>query len=81
MSEHIVDTAEALIRKAMPGEWSVAYKDGVRYVIGYETRIVGEIFQADDAEFIAWCRTGVPALIAQIRSLESRAALDPQETP
>lgn len=77
-----LDAVEAhLIDRSMPGPWRVQYKGDARYVTGDGNRIVGDIFQADDAKFISQSRSLVPALIERIRIAESSRSNTQQLSP
>ncbi len=67
--------AEDLAGKATPGPWREldTPQDTPRYMGAGETNLfMGGILHSCDAAFIAWCRTGVPQLVAAIKELKVR---------
>lgn len=79
MTDNLIAQAEAALDGVTPGNWQAKWPDPYyhRYIASdavttcAETAIARLSMQSEaDARFIAWCRAGVPALIARIRELE-----------
>lgn len=70
MTTEELQAIRELVNKATPGPWTVgATTDGVvpYYVYGVTSRNA-HLFK-EDAEFITWCREGVPKLLDEVERL------------
>lgn len=82
LSDADLDRADELAAKATPGPWQTSYlEEGIEEI---ETVEGGHVAVADglpaDAEFIAFARTALPALVAEVRDLREREAASEWET-
>ena len=72
----LADEAEALAQKATLGPW---FARGDGHILGPDeafARVIVALFPSEmreTADFIAWCREGVPQLVAHLRRLEAEA--------
>lgn len=72
MSDFDLDEAERLCAAATPGPWTVTTKPAHTIVYVEGGGLIADVFHADDdARFIAYARTFVPAAVARIRELEA----------
>jgi len=77
MNTHELDFLEQLAANATAGPWqptlSWPYYVSQSLGGGQHQKITDDVYDSDDAAFIAAARTAVPALIARIRELEAIA--------
>ena len=61
------DEAGKVLEGVTPGKWEPHHHDDYSELAVYHPEFtgLGHVYEAADANFIAWCRTGVPALLAQ----------------
>lgn len=71
MNQEQLNAIKDRAAKATPGEWECRYLGHSRpqYSVMTETEYVAHIYDVNDAEFIAYAREDVPALVAEVEYL------------
>ena len=66
--------AEKVLEGVTPGKWEPHHHDEYSELAVYHPEFtgLGHFYEAADANFIAWCREGVPALLARIAAQEAQ---------
>lgn len=72
--EKLLAEAGKVLEGVTPGKWEPHHHDDYSELAVYHPEFtgIGHVYEASDANFIAWCREGVPALLARIAAMEAQ---------
>jgi hypothetical protein len=73
MTREELQAIRELVNKATPGPWKVDWNRYMGWNGPVEERVIvgvaQDVYEESDAEFIAWCREGVPKLLDEVERL------------
>jgi len=73
MNQEQLNAIKERVAKATPEGWECLYlgHSSPQYSVMTETEYVAHIYDVNDAEFIAFAREDVPALVAEVERLQA----------